>query len=353
MLPGGRPIRFLSIFLPLSLAAIVVGYFLFWDTHTPQSGSVGADVQAAWKKVVRQPDDPQSWARLGEVQEDANYLAAAEHSYRMAIRLGDDSGIAYARLGFLVYAQGKDAHALSLLAEAKNRNARLPMLDTIVTTLEQSLPSITDHGFQSGKQSLPTRGLGPGDNPSSKHDIHPSDTPDPASAPQAQTSPENPPPRPTDPTAAKPAIDPIGSGITPATGRELETRCQEPMLKLPGGGTYAAKIEFGDVITELIIDTGASITVITEEVADELALDTTNEPAIQVITANGRTTFPTAIVSEVWVGDRVVRDIRVAICDNCVQDIADGLLGLDLQGALGMILDLGNQQITFRDCEEN
>jgi hypothetical protein len=49
--------------------------------------------------------------------------------------------------------------------------------------------------------------------------------------------------------------------------------------------------------------------------------------------------------------NRVAENVRVAICESCVESVADGLLGLDLVAAFGMRLDLANATVHFADCE--
>ena len=75
--------------------------------------------------------------------------------------------------------------------------------------------------------------------------------------------------------------------------------------------------------------------------------------------AAGRLLLPAALlavaVAAVWAGWRrpALEGAQVAVCqEECVESIADGLFGLDLQAAFDVRLDLRGGVLRFADCEE-
>ena len=63
--------------------------------------------------------------------------------------------------------------------------------------------------------------------------------------------------------------------------------------------------------------------------------------------------FPTAVLETIELEGRVARDVTVAVCNGCGGRSAGGLLGLDVQAAWGLELDLRNQRVRFVDCDED
>lgn len=274
------------------------------------------EVARSWSRVHDAPSDPNGWAELGDAQSAAGDLVGAEHSYLTAIRMGGDNGLAYARLGFLHYAKNEDDRALALLLEAKRRGAEVPMLDYTIDALRSR--DAEPEAMESAEvKKVDDAGVEPLD----------------------AASPSPPPPAAPPPPAVPPP--------PPALAGE----CSVPAKRLAEGRTYTVTVALHGYWAELIIDTGASITVVTREFAEAVRLPEDPNASIQAITANGRVELATAVVPEIVLANRVAQNVRVAICDRCVESVADGLLGLDLVAAFGMRLDLSKDAIHFSDCE--
>ena len=123
-------------------------------------------------------------------------------------------------------------------------------------------------------------------------------------------------------------------------------------LNISGDGAFLLPAEFGSVDARLILDTGATRTLLTETFAYRADIQPDYGAMIRAVTANGAVLQPTAVVEELVVAGRVVNDLRVVICETCPDLPADGLLGLDVQKALEVQLDLVGERVRFGDCRE-
>lgn len=304
----------------LSMALIAAALFLLATQlrHRGDSRSeaivAADDVAVARAGVLASPTDALAWAALGDAQAAVDQLAAAEHAYETAIRLGARDGHAHARLGFLVYQRGQEARALGLLSAARSAGAQVPMLDYTIATLERSLQPADS---------------APRDRPLAV-DAGPLD----ASGFDASVVGGRPPP------VEPPPLEPD------------DRICSVPLLRPHGRRTFRVQVAIDGVQALLILDTGASMTVLTSEFASRIGARLDHRRSIRALTANGWTTFASAVVGRVGLGGRVIEDVTVAVCNDCgLEDVTDGLLGLDLMAALRVEPVLSTQQLRFADCD--
>jgi clan AA aspartic protease (TIGR02281 family) len=274
--------------------------------------------------VAAEPESTEAWLQLAERQLELDQAAAAERSLWTAIELGDPDGLAHARLGFLLYAQHRDDEALVLLEAAREREASLPLLEHTLTVLQARARA------EEASVAAPS-------------DDRPSEVP----LPEPRERPPEPRPDAGAPRDGGPRPEP---GPEPLVADAPGGPCDLPLERIDGGRTFVLGVDIDGVAARLIVDTGASLTVLTRELASELGVGLDAQHGITAITANGRVEMPTAVLPHVAVGERVVRELRVAVCDDCVSDLADGLLGLDLQTTLGMQIDAGASVLRFGDC---
>lgn len=310
------------------MGAGALAWELLSRRDVPDRSGASDPVALAWATVNAAPGDPDAWAALGDAQAAAGDLLAAEHAYLTAIRMGGDNGLAYARLGFILYERREDDRALAMLVEAKRRRAAVPMLDFTIDALRA-------RHAEEGPLADRAVARRPRDAGVSDPDAGEGD----ASVPE--------PP---------PAVAPIEEA-PPEPERELEPEppfdgvCVVPARRIDQGRTFLLGLDVGGTAADLIIDTGASITVVTAELAEAARLPIDRSRVIRAITANGRVDFATAVVPQVVLADRVAENVRVAVCEDCVQSVADGLLGLDLVAAFGLRLDLAEEAVHFADCD--
>ncbi len=309
--------------LAVALGLVLVGPRLASRPHAPERPGVElepvAAVDAAWRRVAAEPRDARAWAELGDAQAEVDDLEAAEQAYRSAVRLGDTSGLAFARLGFLLYGRGRDAEALVLLREAERRGARVPMLGETVRRLAEAEPAAPVDAAPA-RPPTPLAALGGRDA-----------TPD---AGAVELDAALPPPPPT----------------TPGGGRAPTDRACELALGGDGGGLRATVLVDGQPL-DMVVDTGATRSLVTAEAAARIGLEIDRERSFHARTANGPITFPSALLPPVELAGRSTPGLRVAICEGCgVEAFSDGLLGLDLVAGLGLELDVAGRRARFADC---
>jgi hypothetical protein len=325
----------------LALVLALAGAFLLGRMQLPapalesEPQPLPDEVAAAWANVHAAPSDPNAWAQLGDVQSAAGDLISAEHAYLTAIRMGGDNALAYARLGFLHYAKQEDDRALAYLDEAKQRGASVPMLDFTIDALRSRNAHAEAEPIENAEvKRVDDAGIDPLDAGASEPDASVEE--EPQLAEKRIDEPEIAHVAPPDPS--------------PVQVRPPDGQCSIPAQRIEQGRTYVVPVAVYGHWANLIIDTGASITVVTKEFADAVRLPRDRSAVVRAITANGRVEFETAIVPDVVLADRVAQNVRVAVCDSC-EGVADGLLGLDLVAAFGLRLDLANAVIHFADCD--
>lgn len=103
-----------------------------------------------------------------------------------------------------------------------------------------------------------------------------------------------------------------------------------PLEQVGGGYAVPVRIEGRDT-ARLVVDTGASVTVLSSAVARRLGLVVRRDPLVTLRTANGTVEAGWAQVQQIEVGGRQGGPLRVVIHD-ALPDL-DGLLGMDFLGA--------------------
>lgn len=99
--------------------------------------------------------------------------------------------------------------------------------------------------------------------------------------------------------------------------------------------------------TTLILDTGASYTVISHAMAREAGIGVEDSiGSISIQTANGVVRAPVVKISQLGSGDYHVKDMRVAVHDIDPSGDYDGLLGLDFFGESDITITQGKVFIT-------
>ena len=107
------------------------------------------------------------------------------------------------------------------------------------------------------------------------------------------------------------------------------------------GGVPVIEVTFNDTKVLMLLDTGASHTLVTSSIAERLQLQA--KGTSQAKTANGTATFQVATIDKVQFGNGEIKNVRVAIGQN---DLPYGLLGHDVYD--GYDITIKASSIEFR-----
>lgn len=114
------------------------------------------------------------------------------------------------------------------------------------------------------------------------------------------------------------------------------------------GGVWVARVEFNDLHTaKLIVDTGATFTTISEELAFDAGINHgSGNSRVNLFTAGGKVQAEMGLVKTIRVGNAGREDVRVVIhtIPN-LPDGIDGLLGLSFFDRFLVHLDQSTQQL--------
>ena len=113
-------------------------------------------------------------------------------------------------------------------------------------------------------------------------------------------------------------------------------------------GILTLVVELDGVTAKMTVDTGASRTVVSQHIADELELEPLDRPPIKALTANGITTVQLARIEDVTIGGVTTGAVEIGICRNCPG--TDGLLGGDMLRRYGITIDPANDTVWATEC---
>ena len=245
----------------------------------------------AWQAVKDDPLSAQNWLHLGDEQMGQEALKEATLAYNTALELTKNPGDVYGRLGFLYYAQGKEKLAWEYLEKARSLGTQMPMLDWTLASLSAQYGHTKTHEQISAavSQSLPEMKL-------------------------------------------------------KECSIELERRGDQ--------GVFALGLRINDTPAQLIVDTGANLSVLSRTFIEKIAADIDDTNVLRVMTAAGPTHFPMAHIDKLELLGRQIEARKLPVCEDCTGQGTDGLLGLDLQEAFGMHLDLAHHQVRLLRCAE-
>src|SRR5690606_16797539 len=122
---------------------------------------------------------------------------------------------------------------------------------------------------------------------------------------------------PPDPPDDDPDDDELDEGRGPAIALGPDGACEVAPERRGEQGIFGIDALVNGTPARLIVDTGASLTVLSREFLDETGLDLDEDGVLTARTAGGPQRFATAAVDSVEVGTRVATGIRVAICEAC------------------------------------
>ena len=99
----------------------------------------------------------------------------------------------------------------------------------------------------------------------------------------------------------------------------------------------------------LVFDTGASITTLSRSAVRALGIDVPrNAPVRRLETANGMIEVPIILIGQLWLGDRSIQGVSVAVCDSCAVDGTAGLLGLNVTEQFIIQVDGDREELSLK-----
>lgn len=128
---------------------------------------------------------------------------------------------------------------------------------------------------------------------------------------------------------------------------------EEDLVVLPYEGSRSAmrlpvllEADGKEAETELIFDTGATLTALNPDQLDLLDYRVPDDaPEITLQTANGRRKASLVLLDRVWLGGFPVEHVTVSVCEGCG---SLGLLGLNISGNFRVEVDQSAQELIFR-----
>lgn len=343
-----------------------------WAVMQPPRGPAGPPVTVAEAQEATEdhPDDPIAWTRLGELHLQKEAFADAEAAFRKAMALRPEDPAVYARVGFLLYERGQEDLALGYLRQARSLKSADPAVAWTISQIEvrqgRGDLTVVRKGGRAGAAT--DRGLGEG--ALAHRAARPSNKPAAAQPPEAQPPADQPPraeePPPPAPVARSPEPPPDSKPRRPSKALaeplpldepEAEvapaelSRCAVP-LRPGGSGSLLMDLIINGAEATFIIDTGATLTVVSDRFADRLDLPTDPDRFVRASTANGVVEMDLALMDHVMIHPMQVESAEVAVCQDCLHHEGDGLFGLDLQRRFQMELDPVRRIAWLGGCED-
>lgn len=122
------------------------------------------------------------------------------------------------------------------------------------------------------------------------------------------------------------------------------------------GGSMRVRVTFDGLgfseELQLLFDTGATFTTLDRGTLEGFGVTIpADAPTAQFQTANGQVESPMVLLDRVWLSDRAIDGVTVAVCDDCSQGPTAGLLGLNVTRQFHVRLDHELQEITLEPGE--
>lgn len=300
--------------------------------------AAGLALAERWERSPLRADptfqDARDFLRLAERASEQGRQDLARAAYRAALELSPDDAEARAQLGFLLYEAGRDDEAVAELERAREGGAQVALIDLTLGMMrarvdeEGPFPRFTDVEAPAAKAPAEPERLAARD-PTPEEDEEPEPEPEPDLE-----------------DAVEDALEPEELPGPPVLGD-----CEVALERRADSGTFLVDVHVDGAAARLILDTGASLTVLSRDFVDDARLSFAEDGVLMARTAAGPRRFATGRVSSFEVAGRVIEGLRVALCDECGMPGSDGLLGLDVQEPLGMSLQPGQGIVRFGDCE--
>ena len=316
-------------------------------------GRGGDALEAAWQEVAKRPEVAAPWVALARAQAERGQLRAAELSYRTALQIEPGLAQARVRLGYVLYELGRDAEAQAALEEASAQGAKDGWAQLTLASMRARVEQREGFPrFVLPEPPPPSPAAQEADQAQAEQEALRAWAQAERAAKEAEQRARAQAEREAQALREQVRAAQRRAAAEPEPAPEPEPDaegCAIALSRRGPKGTYRVTASIDGAQSTLIFDTGASLTVISRALAQRAGV-TPDDAPIVARTASGPVRFETALVERVEVGDQVVQDVRIAICDGCETADTDGLLGLDVQHALGLVLDPAGARAVY-PCE--
>jgi clan AA aspartic protease (TIGR02281 family) len=317
----------------LALVALFEAPRLF-DPGSEQSGgggSVDDPLLDAQRQALMHPQNPAPWRTLGALQSDAGATASAMQSYRRALTLAPNHGPTQAAMGLLAFEAGEERTAEQHLEQALLLGSGD---DGLRWTLDQ-IRSRRRADNEEESAALRRVRVARAEAVATRTETL---------ALRAETRRQK----------AETALAKAASKVA-ATMARAEAHAGGGCwidLTEPRPGSLHLSVRINGREADLVLDTGANHTVLTTDAADELGLEWRSAPRGKASTVGGLTEYARVPLEDVEIADVHRSAPRAGVCFDCMHTGGDGLLGMDLQRAFGMDLDLAGRRVRIPECVE-
>lgn len=145
------------------------------------------------------------------------------------------------------------------------------------------------------------------------------------------------------PPAATLSNDVPGLGVGPSDFKERDV----PLIPAGTGNSFVEVLLNGKVKGVFMVDTGASLTTISDKFLRKLGLAIGKDaPEMPFSTAGGTVWSPVVVLDSVKAGDAEVTNIEASV-NNRMEDV-DGLLGMNFLGEFSMVMEQGKNNMRLK-----
>ena len=127
-------------------------------------------------------------------------------------------------------------------------------------------------------------------------------------------------------------------------------------------GTPLVPVRIGDKVYNFWLDTGSSLTMLASDVARDLNITPLEPDTLEIVTSTGRVQANPALISELEIGQLVVRNAPTMVVDESMMQMRepkpversshvkiDGIIGFDIIRQMDLEVDYGENILRLRD----
>jgi hypothetical protein len=122
------------------------------------------------------------------------------------------------------------------------------------------------------------------------------------------------------------------------------------------GRSLRVPVSFDGAHTEdlwMLFDTGATYTTLNAAALAALGVPVPDDsPVVTLSTANGEIEAPVVLIERLWLAGLPVEGVTIAVCETCVSNQVEGMLGLNVSQQFAVTVDPGRQLLLLDPLED-